>query len=213
VWSRDLYEIATGLIAVGDRAGANRALDYLSDTQQKPDGSFPQNSTVGGQPVWGNLQLDEVAYPIVLAEQLGRTDPATRTHVKAAADFIVGFSRDGHSAPWTPQERWENQSGYSPATIASEIAGLVCAARIAHANDDGESEQRYLRTADSWQRQVEPWTVTSTGPYSPKPVPTRSVWPWPTSTRIAWRPYGRPRPCWATSRRSTRARQPGAPVT
>jgi glucoamylase len=169
VWSRDLYEIATGLIAAGDRAGAGRALDYLFGTQQKPDGSFPQNSTVGGQPVWGNLQLDEVAYPIVLADQLGRTDAATWTHVKAAADFIVGFSRDGHAAPWTPQERWENQSGYSPATIASEIAGLVCAARIAHANHDSRSEQQYLRTADSWQRAVESWTVTSTGPYSPKP--------------------------------------------
>ncbi|GII23102.1 glycoside hydrolase family 15 protein [Planosporangium mesophilum] len=169
VWSRDLYEVATGLIAVGDRAGANRALDFLFTVQQKPDGSFPQNSTVDGRPVWGNLQLDEVAYPIVLAEQLGRTDAATWTHVKAAADFLVAFSRDGNSAPWTPQERWENQSGYSPATIASEIAGLVCAARIAHANGDTAAEQRYLQTADAWQRRVESWTVTSTGPYSSKP--------------------------------------------
>ncbi|GAA1821261.1 glucoamylase [Planosporangium flavigriseum] len=169
VWSRDLYEIATGLIAAGDRAGTNRALDYLFTVQQKPDGSFPQNTTVDGRPVWGSLQLDEVAYPIVLADQLGRTDPATWTHVKAAADFLVGFAGDGHAAPWTPQERWENQSGYSPATIASEIAGLVCAARIAHANGDAAAEQRYLQTADSWQRQVEAWTVTSTGPYSPKP--------------------------------------------
>ena len=43
------------------------------------------------------------------------------------------FQQDGHGAPYTPQDRWENQSGYSPATIASEIAGLVCAADIARA--------------------------------------------------------------------------------
>ena len=132
VWSRDLYEIATALIADGDTAGARRALHFLLFRQQEPDGSFPQNSDVTGKPALTNLQLDEVADPIILAWQLDAHDPATWQHVKLAADFIVGFHDDqGHSAPYTPQERWENQAGYSPATIASEIAGLVCAATIA----------------------------------------------------------------------------------
>jgi glucoamylase len=169
VWSRDLYQIATALIAAGDTAGANRALDFLLAVQQKPDGSFPQNSTVDGTPVWGGLQLDEVAFPIVLAYQLRRTDAGTWAHVKRAADFIAGFSQDGNRAPWTPQERWENQSGYSPATIASEIAGLVCAASLASANGDAASSQRYLATADDWQARVKGWTVTTTGPYSSGP--------------------------------------------
>jgi glucoamylase len=169
VWSRDLYEIASALIADGDRSGAERALNFLFERQQKPDGSFPQNSQVNGTPALTNLQLDEVADPIVLAYQLGRTDASSWSHVKRAADFIVNFKQDGNAAPWTPQERWENQSGYSPATIASEIAGLVCAAAIARANADMASAQRYLATADSWQAQVEKWTVTSNGPYSPKP--------------------------------------------
>jgi glucoamylase len=169
VWSRDLYQIATALIAAGDRAGAGRALDFLFDVQQKPDGSFPQNSQVDGVPVWGGLQLDEVALPIVLAHQLGRTDARTWGHVKAAADFLLNFRQDGNAAPWTPQERWENQSGYSPATIAAEIAGLVCAASIARANGDAASATRYLATADDWQSRVKSWTVTSTGPYSSKP--------------------------------------------
>jgi glucoamylase len=169
VWSRDLYEIATALIADGDRAGANRALNFLFDKQQKPDGSFPQNSTVSGEPFWGGLQLDEVADPIVLAYQLHRFGSSSWTHVKAAADFLVGFQQDGNSAPWTPQDRWENQSGYSPATIASEIAGLVCAAAIAHANGDSSSADKYLHTADTWRQKVKAWTATSTGPYSPKP--------------------------------------------
>jgi glucoamylase len=169
VWSRDLYQIATALIADGDRAGANRALDFLFTKQQKPDGSFPQNSDVTGVPVWTGLQLDEVADPIVLAHQLRRFDRATYAHVKSAADFLVGFSQDGHAAPWTPQERWENQSGYSPATIASEIAGLVCAADIASRNGDAASAQRYLHTADQWRAGLKGWTATSTGPYSSQP--------------------------------------------
>ncbi|MET0415117.1 MAG: glycoside hydrolase family 15 protein [Actinoplanes sp.] len=163
VWSRDLYQIATGLIAAGDRAGANRALDFLFGVQQKPDGSFPQNSQLDGEPVWGGLQLDEVALPIVLAYQLGRTD--AWPGVKRAADFLLSYEQ----APWTPQERWENQSGWSPNTIATEIAGLVCAASLARANGDTASADRYLATADSWRAQVKAWTVTSTGPYSSSP--------------------------------------------
>jgi glucoamylase len=169
VWSRDLYQIATALIAAGDTAGANRAVDYLFLRQQRPDGSFPQNSTVDGTPHWGNLQLDEVALPIVLAWQLGRTDADLYTnHIKKAAEFLVNFQGDQHS-PWTPQERWENQSGYSPGTIASEIAGLVCAADIARKNGDMAAANRYLHTADDWQKRVDGWTATTNGPYSPRP--------------------------------------------
>jgi glucoamylase len=163
VWSRDLYQIATGLIAAGDRAGAGRALDFLFGVQQKPDGSFPQNSQVDGVPVWGGLQLDEVALPIVLAYQLGRAD--TWQRVRRAADFLVGYP----GAPFTPQERWENQSGYSPNTIATAIAGLVCAASMARSQGDASSARRYLDTADSWRARVKSWTVTTTGPYSTEP--------------------------------------------
>src|SRR5262249_10569681 len=158
--------IATALIAAGDSAAANRALDFLLTVQQKPDGSFPQNSSVDGTPVWTGLQLDEVAFPIVLAYQLGRTDVATWTHVPAAVESIANFGQDGNRAPWTPQERWENQSGYAPATIASEIAGLVCAAVLARANGDASAAARYEATADAWQAQVKHWTVTTSGPYS-----------------------------------------------
>ncbi len=168
VWSRDLYEIATALIADGDVGGAQRALHFLLFRQEQPDGSFPQNSDVTGKPVLTNLQLDEVADPIILAWQLGADDAATWARVKLAADFIVGWHDDqGHTAPYTPQERWENQAGYSPATIAAEIAGLVCAADIARHNGDGASAARYLQTADTWQSKLNSWTLTTTGPYGP----------------------------------------------
>jgi glucoamylase len=164
VWSRDLYQIATALLAAGDRAGAGRALSYLFDRQQKPDGSFPQNSTVDGAPHWTNTQMDEVSDPILLAWQLGRTDASTYTsHIKPAADYIVA------NGPSTPQERWENQSGWSPATIAAEVAGLVAAGQMARENGDTASADRYDSTADDWQKNVDAWTATSTGPYSSKP--------------------------------------------
>jgi glucoamylase len=163
VWSRDLYQVATAFYALGDKASADRALDYLFRVQQKADGSFPQNSWLDGRPFWGSLQLDEVAYPLVLAYQLGRTDNETWTkHVRPAADFIVKYG------PFTPQERWEEKSGYSPLTIAAEIAGLVCAAEIARRNGDEASANIYLATADDFARNVERWTATTTGVYGDK---------------------------------------------
>jgi glucan 1,4-alpha-glucosidase len=164
VWARDLYEVATAFIALGDRAAAERALDYLFRVQQKPDGSFPQNSWLDGRPYWGSLQLDEVAYPIVLAQQLGRTDAQTyRDHVRPAAEFIVS------NGPATPQERWEEETGYSPSTIAAEIAGLVCAAAIADEQGDGEAAARYRSTADAWLAKFDAWTTTRTGPLAAQP--------------------------------------------
>jgi glucoamylase len=160
VWSRDLYQVATAFMALGDKAAAERALDFLFRVQQKPDGSFPQNSWLDGKPFWGSLQLDEVAYPLILAYQLGRFDKATyANHVKKAADFIV------KTGPRTPQERWEEEGGFSPSTIAAEIAGLVCAAEIARRNGDEASATIYLATADDWARNVEAWTATTTGLY------------------------------------------------
>jgi glucoamylase len=163
VWSRDQYQMATALLAAGDRAAAGRALDYLWAVQQRPDGSFPQNSRLDGEPVFGGLQMDEVAFPIVLSHQLGRTGPADWERVRRSADFLVA------RGPRTDQERWENIGGYSPATIAAEIAGLVCAADIARRNGAGELAGRYLDVADQWQRDLDRWTLTRNGPLSSDP--------------------------------------------
>ena len=163
VWPRDLYQVATALHAAGDTDGANDALDFAFDKQQLDDGSFPQNTQVDGRPKWTSVQMDQVGLPIVLAWQLGRFKPADWRHVRAAADFIV------EQGPVSEQERWENQEGYSPATIAAEIAGLVCAADIARRNGDTRRAAGYERKADSWARNVERWTATANGPYAPKP--------------------------------------------
>lgn len=163
VWSRDLYEIATSLLAVGDEGAAERALDYLWDVQQRPDGSFPQNSRLSGEEVFGGLQMDEVAFPIVLAWQLGRTGPDDWAHVRRSAEFLAA------NGPRTEQERWENIGGFSPATIAAEIAGLVCAADIARDNGHPGPAKRYLAVADAWQQNLNRWTLTNNGPLSDDP--------------------------------------------
>jgi glucoamylase len=158
VWARDLYEVATALLAAGDRPAAERALKYLFTVQQKPDGSFPQNSWLDGKPYWTALQMDEVAYPMILAWQLGQTDRDTWIHhLRPAAEFVVAHG------PATEEERWEEVPGYSPSTIAAEIAGLICAADIAGKNGAEEDARHYLQTADDWNAHLEGWLVTSTG--------------------------------------------------
>jgi len=150
VWSRDLYHVATAFMSMNDNETARRLLDYLFRVQQKSDGSFPRNSWVDGRVIGDALQMDQVALPIVLAYQLERHDPATwQKHIKPAADLIV------KRGPLTDQDRWEEKSGYFPATVAAEIAGLVCAAEIAKLNGDRDSANRYLQTADEWARDVE----------------------------------------------------------
>jgi len=158
VWSRDLYHAATAFLALGDRAAAERSLDYLFKVQQRPDGTYPQNSWLDGRPYWTSLQMDEIALPLVLAWQLDRKDRGTwEKHVRPSADYLALHG------PSTPQDRWEEESGYSPSTIAAEIAGLVCAAAIAEKNGEAAIAARYRRTADDWEGRLENWTVTRTG--------------------------------------------------
>ena len=159
VWARDLYQQATGLLAAGDRGAADRAVTWLFTHQQQADGTFPQNSHVDGSPDQRNIQLDETAFPIVLAWQLGRTDDATWTGIRKAADALVA------RGPATPQERWEETGGYSPSSLAAMIAGLVTASDIARQRGDAARAALWLGVADAWQRNTENWMFTTNGPY------------------------------------------------
>jgi glucoamylase len=162
VWPRDFYHVATAQKAAGDDAAVKRLVDYLWRVQ-KPDGSWWQNTRVNGMEYWTNLQLDEVALPVVLAWWLGRDSAADWEHVRRAAEFILA------RGPVTEQERWENQDGWSPNTIATQVAALVCAADIARRHGDEAAAVRYEAKADLWQASVERWTATGNGPYSPRP--------------------------------------------
>jgi glucoamylase len=166
VFARDLYESWTGLVAAGDLATARDATLFLFERQQLPDGSMPRNSLVNGKvaPDSFGTQLDETAYPILMAQQLGLTDASLyQNHIRRAANFIIA------RGPAFGVERWEEQSGFSPSTIAAEIAGLVAAAQIARANGDTASAAVWLGVADQWQRSVKGWTVTTNGPHAAHP--------------------------------------------
>lgn len=158
VWARDMYEVASALILAGDTTDARNAALWIFNHQQQSDGHFPQNSYVSGTPYWTGIQLDEQAFPIVLAWKLGITDNTTYTqHIRPAADYIV------EHGPWTGEERWEENSGYSPSTIAAEIPGLLCASAIASSNGDTVNANRFQAYADYYQALVPDWTFTTTG--------------------------------------------------
>jgi glucoamylase len=162
VFARDLYEAFTGLLADGDIQTAQAATLFLFDRQQLANGSMPRNSLLNGKaaPDTGGTQLDEAAYPILMAYLAGLgSDAALYTdHIRPAADFLVA------NGPSFGVERWEEQTGYSPSTIAAEIAGLTAASVIAKTHGDTARAQLYQATADDFQRMIKTWTVTTTGP-------------------------------------------------
>jgi glucoamylase len=151
---------ATALMAAGDLVTPLRALVYLACSQQ-PDGGFPQNFWIDGTPYWRAVQLDEVAFPIVLAWRLWKAqalqefDPYPM--VRAAARFLI------ERGAVTQQERWEEVSGYSPSTIAAAIAALICAADFARSRNEMAEAQLLEDYADFLESHVETWTVTSEG--------------------------------------------------
>ena len=166
VFARDLYQAWTALLVAGDLDTARDTVDFLFGRQQQADGSMPRNSLLNGMPAPDSFgtQLDETAYAIMMADQLGMTDADLyQDHVRRAADFLIAHG------PTFGAERWEEQSGYSPSTIAAEIAGLVAAAHLAQANGDVQSAQVFLGVADDFQRSVKSWTVTTNGPLATDP--------------------------------------------
>ncbi|MEU8354835.1 glucodextranase DOMON-like domain-containing protein [Nonomuraea sp. NPDC048882] len=165
VFARDLYEAFTGFLAAGDVATARDTVRFLLERQQLPDGRLPRNSLLNGElaPDSGGDQLDETAYPLLMAYQAGLAgDAKLWPRVRAAADFVLS------RGPAFGVERWEEQSGYSPSTIAAEIAGLVAAGEIAARQGDRARAALYRSTADHFARSVKAWTVTTTGSYAPR---------------------------------------------
>ena len=158
VWPRDLVEIAGGLLAAGSAGYARAVLDYLTAVQEV-DGHWVQNSWLDGRPYWHGVQMDETAFPILLYDMLLRADAIERTEaqryaamIEAAAGFIV---RNG---PATPQDRWEEDGGYSPFTLAAEIAALLAAADAMELVGKTAIARYLCEVADGWNERIESWT-------------------------------------------------------
>jgi glucoamylase len=172
VWGRDLYQQATGLIAAGDSAQALRMAQFMWNNQfistntsgdgtMYPPGSFPRYSPVGGISN-GQLgcceQFDQDAFAILLAWMTDLTDAATYQKIKVTANHLQAAGPD-------TTERWEEQFGKSPSSIAAEIAGLVAAADIARENGDATSATSWETTADTRRASLADWTFTPGGYY------------------------------------------------
>jgi glucoamylase len=164
VWTRDMVSSVSGLLAAGETETAVRSLIYLATSQQE-DGGFAQNFWVNGEPYWKGIQLDEVGFPILLAWLLHQHKiPLTfdiYPMILRAAGYLI---RHG---PATQQERWEENSGYSPSTLASNIAALICAAQFVRERGDKATAQFIEEYADFLECHVETWTVTTEGTLVP----------------------------------------------
>ena len=160
---RDRVETAGGFLAAGDAEAALQALAYLRSIQQ-PDGHWPQNAWLDGSAYWPGLQMDECAFPLLLADALrraGHLPSAALTSfmpmIEKAASYVA---RNG---PVTGEDRWEEDAGYSPFTLAVEIAALLAAADMFDACGKEEPANYLRETADTWNDQIERWTyVTGT---------------------------------------------------
>ena len=163
VWPRDLVETAGALLAAGAVTDAVRVLQYLEATQEA-DGNWAQNLWLDGRPYWGGVQMDETAFPILLldllrreaANELGKLD-RWWPMVRSAASFIL---RNG---PVTQQDRWEEDGGYSPFTLAVEISALLAAADIAELTGHTDVAPTLRDAADAWNDNIERWVYATGG--------------------------------------------------
>lgn len=164
VWPRDLVNSVTALLAAGNRDTPLRALVFLAACQ-RADGSFPQNFWISGDPYWQGMQLDEISFPIMLAWRLHREealegfDPYPMV-MKAAAYVML-------NGPITDQERWEEVGGFSPSTLAANIAAFICAAGFARIRKDERTASILEDYADYLRCHIVTWTVTESGTLHP----------------------------------------------
>jgi glucoamylase len=161
VWPRDMVETAGGLLAAGAHEDARRVLHYLEATQQ-PDGHWSQNMWLDGSPYWNGIQMDETALPILLMD-LARREKALSPAdvirfwpmVRQAAGYLV---RNG---PVSPQDRWEEDPGYSPFTVGAQIAALLAAADLADLCNEATVAGYLRETADVWYSCIDRWMYAS----------------------------------------------------
>jgi glucoamylase len=163
VWPRDLALSSGGFLELKTEDNLLRVLNYLMSTQ-KSDGSWTQNMWLEGTPYWNGIQMDQIALAILLVdnafnqnflnkERIARYWPI----VKKAIIYLV------KNGPSTEQDRWEEESGITPFTLAAEIAALLAGAALAEANDEKEVAQYCRETADYWNDNIERWLyVTDT---------------------------------------------------
>jgi glucoamylase len=158
VWPRDLVESAWGFLALGASQDALRILNYLFTTQEG-DGRWSQNLWLDGRPCLDQLQMDQVALPLLLVHSCSELnlidEDGWRRYlrgIREAANFILKHG------PVTTEDRWEQLKGLSPFTLGAEVAALAAMGELFDELGDGRMAKRCRDTADAWNAQLETWT-------------------------------------------------------
>ncbi|MGC2167440.1 MAG: glycoside hydrolase family 15 protein [Gallionella sp.] len=152
VWPRDLVESAGALLALGAEDEARDILRYLIATQHA-DGHWYQNQWLGGKPYWQGEQLDETAFPVLLAANLARRGALQGIEVSDMIMRALGFVV--RTGPISQQDRWEEDAGINAFTLSVCIAALVeGAAWLTPA-----VAEFVLALADFWNAHIEDWTA------------------------------------------------------
>ena len=154
VWPRDLVESASALLAVGREAEAREVLRYLIATQHA-DGHWYQNQWLGGTPYWQGVQLDETAFPVLLAQCLAERGALAGIDVTDMVRRALGFIV--RSGPASDQDRWEEDAGINTFTLAVCIAAMVAGAPVL----EPVTREFVLELADYWNSRMEDWTAVS----------------------------------------------------
>jgi glucoamylase len=154
VWPRDLVETAGALLALGAEQEARDTLRYLIATQIQ-DGHWYQNQWLGGRPYWEGIQLDETAFPVLLAAALGEREALSGIEVEDMVRRALGFI--ARTGPATEQDRWEESTGINPFTLALCIAALVAGADLL----PPPASDWALELADFWNSNIERWTAVT----------------------------------------------------
>lgn len=157
VWCRDLVESAGALVAMGAFEDARDVLRYLVATQQE-DGHWLQNQWLGGEAFWQGIQLDEAAFPVLLAAAL--RDQAALSSIPVTAMVRRALTFIAREGPTTGQDRWEEDPGINTFSLSVAIAALVEGSTFL----DGESREFALQLADNWNAKLEEWTVAKDTP-------------------------------------------------
>ena len=152
VWSRDLVESAGALLALGAVDEARDVMRYLIATQTEA-GDWAQNQWLGGKPFWHGVQLDEAAFPVLLAAALAEREALDGIEVRSMIERALGFIV--RTGPASDQDRWEEDSGINGFTLATCIAALVCGAPWL----ESAARDWALHIADDWNARVEDWTA------------------------------------------------------
>jgi glucoamylase len=152
VWPRDLVECAGALLALGADGEARNTLRYLIATQQL-DGHWNQNQWLGGTSYWTGLQLDETAFPVLLAAGLAERGALEGIEIADMIYRALGYIV--RTGPATQQDRWEEDAGVNPFTVAVCISALVAGAPFLATRE----RDLALTVADYWNARLEDWTT------------------------------------------------------